>query len=167
MKNLNLPVTCSKHSEIFFWVKLCSCPIDRFCLYTLYRVIEWIRLFTWEKILHLLKSYSSSKRCWTNMPELEMHIELTPACKESCLWNKQTRQLWWHTWHDRIISLQSNRTVSAGEPKFKPSSIRFQICTKTTYMSIFIWSFGSLDTFERKKDAQGQQMHRVLIPFPV
>lgn len=133
-------------------------------------MIEWIRshwLFTWEKILHLVKCYSCSKHCRTHMPGLVMHTEQTPACKESCLWNKQTRQLWWHTWHNRIISLQSNRTVSAGDPKFKPSSIRFQICTKTTYMSIFIWSFGSVDTFERKKDAQGQQMHRVLIPVPV
>lgn len=148
-----------------FWVKLRSCPIDRFCLYTLYRMIGWIRshwLSTWEEILHLAKTYSCSKHCWTDIPELVMHIEQTPACEESCLWKKQRGQLWWHTWHDGITS-----PVSAGDPKFKPRSIRFQICTKTTNVSIFIWSFGSVDMFERDKNAQGQQMHWVLIPVPV
>jgi len=46
---------------------------------------------------------------------------------------------------------QQNKPVSAGDPKFKPSSIRFQICTKTTCISIFIGTFGSVDAFERKK----------------
>lgn len=61
---------------------------------------------------------------------------------------------------------QQNRPALAGDPKFKPSSIRFQIRTKTTYLSIFIGTFGSVDAFERKRDAYGEEMYWVLIPVP-
>lgn len=135
-------------------------------------MIEWIRSH---------HSYSQGRRLF-----IWVGILLVPNTADQCarmgiaywtkssLWRKpfvkqtnQTAVITCMTWQNFFSMKQQNRPVSAGDPKFKPSSIRFQIYTKPTHISIFMGTFGSVDAFARKKDAYGEQMYLVLIPVLV